>query len=186
MRSGDTYVSAAPADLLDYAYRHQLRLTIEVEEAVKFLENIQDPFQGEAEKDLHLYLPEKGKDWMVGKCQNVGYKTGFGTVEQEIDFLERVCAVEEYFHVKLAVQGTITEEEYQKLQYLSDLVREEKVQLTWQQETLRAALDPCVKAFVLGAADELRMVTYVGKGKLEVFRTPIEFRLARTFQSVVI
>ena len=46
--------------------------------------------------DLHIHLLSTGKRFFYAKINGVNYKTGFDSIDNEIDFLERLCDIEDY------------------------------------------------------------------------------------------
>ena len=51
----------------------------------------------EKEKIIHIHRLDKDIDWYAGNVGDIGYTSGFETIEEEIDFIERVCCIEDYF-----------------------------------------------------------------------------------------
>lgn len=68
----------------------------------------------------------------------MNYNTGFPSLEQEIDFLKRICAIEDYFHVQMNIPAEFGEEECQAVYQLSELVVNEQVELTWSEAKLHS------------------------------------------------
>lgn len=280
VRFGETYYTNFDKDPLDYAYRHQLPMTMEVSKAVKYLGDIPDPIQSEVEglagkailavppkfppafpcsikvgdivffeyillrtqeilddgtyvisnkeqdnhfhfevrinpqtpsrpdftinmnhadnhellnyakfmktlseeKDIHIYVLEAGQDIIAGYINDIGYKTGFASIDEEIDFLDRICAIEDYFNVRLNPAGKISEEEYQSVIHISDLVRKDMVCTTWNEMTFTGILDQHFREKLIAMDTELYMFSYVGTGKIELFGASFDFKFMRSFK----
>lgn len=45
-------------------------------------------------KSLYIFALEKQEDFIAGIIDSVNYKTGFTSIEEEIDFLNRICIIE--------------------------------------------------------------------------------------------
>lgn len=280
VRFGETYYTNFDKDPLDYAYRHQLPMIMEVSKAVKYLGNIPDPVQSEVEglagneilavppkfppafpcsikvgdivffdyilfrtqeilddgtyvisnkeqdnhfhfevrinpktlsspdftinmshadnhellnyarfmktlseeKDIHIYVIELRQDIIAGYINDIGYKTGFASMDEEIDFLDRICTIEDYFNVRLNPTGKISEEEYQSVIHISDLVRKDMVCTTWNEMTFTGILDRHFREKLKTMDTELYMFSYVGTGKIELFGASFDFKFMRSFK----
>ena len=138
-------------------------------------------------KDFHIYVLSLQKDLMAGHIEDVNWRTGFSDIQEEIDFLERVCAIEDYFHVQLDIEGDITEHEYNAVVRISDLIRKEKVTTKWKQAVFRGILNDELRKNIeaLKASEELSL-SYVGKCQADLFGTVIEFEYMKTYQCAVI
>ena len=78
---------------------------------------------------------------MAGNIDSVNYKTGFASVEEEIDFLNRICAIEDYYNVSIAISDVISEEEYRLVLRISDLIMKDEVKFTWTEASFTGNLD---------------------------------------------
>lgn len=112
----------------------------------------------------------------------MGYKTGFASIDEEIDFLDRICAIEDYFNVRLNPAGKISEEEYQSVIHISDLVRKDMVCTTWSEMTFTGILDRHFREELIAMDTELYMFSYVGTGKIELFGASFDFKFMRSFK----
>lgn len=281
VRAGDKYFTDPSVDPLDYSYRHQIPLVMEVTEAVKLLGNRLDPIQSEVseivgnelvanppafppvfpcavkvgdstyfdyillrtqeilddgtyvvgnreqtdthiyfevrinprvpakpdfainindadnhellnfvkfmyamkqEGDLHIYVLSARKDFIAGTINNVNYETGFASVEEEIDFLERLCIIEDYFHVHLVVPESISEEEYGCVLKISDLIQNDEVKSTWTEASFTGTLDLHFKEKLETLDTPITMLSYVDTNSVNLFGASFEFQVLRTFK----
>lgn len=83
------------------------------------------------EQDLRIHMLDAGKDIVTAKNCKVNYVTGFESIEEEIDFLERICDIEKYYGVTLNVHGDIEKDTYNLVLKISNLVRYDSVIDTW-------------------------------------------------------
>ena len=242
VKAGDNYLDPLNVDPIDYAYRHQLMLTIEADHVIKMLGDFKDPIQIEAKDmegkaiyatppqfpkampysikvgemvyfdyvlirtqeiqddgvivlgnkkqenmsikfeirinpaeltkpqfifradaetmnnhkwlnyikfmmalksgaDIHIYSLDQRTDFISGFINDFEYKTGFASVEIEVDFYEKICAIEEYFGISLPIPEQITEDEYQDVLYVADLVQNKTVTHNWKELTLRGRIN---------------------------------------------
>lgn len=135
------------------------------------------------EKDLHIYVLALGEDIIAGYINDMNYRTGFGSVEEEIDFLERVCAIEDYFGVTLSPHGEISNKEYEAVLHISDLIRNDEVKGTWSEATFTGIMSQHFREELINMDKELYMFSYVGFSHVDLFGAEFEFRFMRTFNS---
>ena len=133
------------------------------------------------EKDLHIYVLALGEDIIAGYINDMNYRTGFGSVEEEIDFLERICAIENYFGVTLAPRGEISNKEYEAVLHISDLIRNDEVKGTWSEATFTGIMSQHFREELVSMDKELYMFSYVGISHVDLFGAEFEFRFMRTF-----
>ena len=134
------------------------------------------------EKDLHIYVLALGEDIIAGYINDMDYKTGFNSVDEEIDFLERVCAIEDYFHIQLNPHGEISYKEYKTVIQISDLIRNEEVLGTWDEATFTGVISQHFRKELINMDKEEYRFSYVGISHVELFGAEFEFRFMRTFK----
>ena len=134
------------------------------------------------EKDLHIYVLGLGEDIIAGYMNDMNYKTGFVSVDEEIDFLERVCSIEDYFGVVLAPNGEISNKEYEAVLHIYDLIRNDEVRGTWNEATFTGIMSQHFRDELISMDKELYMFSYVGISHVELFGAEFEFRFMRTFK----
>ena len=134
------------------------------------------------EKDIHIYVLAAGEDLISGCINEMDLKTGFSSMDEEIDFLERICAIEDYFHVTLTPDGAISQGEYDAVIKISDLIRNDEVNGTWSEATFTGVLSQHFRNELINMDKELYMFSYVGISHVDLFGSEFEFRFMRTFK----
>lgn len=99
----------------------------------------------------------------------MNYETGFYSVSEEIDFLKRVCAIEGYFHVEMDISGDISEEEYRCVFRISELIFNEKVELTWTEASFTGILRAEFRKALKNLNAPIAMLSYVGACNVNLF-----------------
>ena len=285
VRTGDRYINDPSMDIMDYAYRHQLIIAMDVEEAKKYLGDVLDPSQEEVrglpgnvlyakppafppafpcsikvgdevyfeyllirtqeilddgtiiisnreqdnshfffefsirpnigdggsfkvnttdltnrekllhlkflnalmhEKKLSIHVLEAGKDLLVSNVSGVDYESGFQSIEEEIDFWERVCVIENRFAVSLDVADSISQEDYELVIYLSDLITEDEVISTWGGAIFTGIIDNRFRENLLGMDETPMAISYVGTCTITLWRTPMTVEFMRTYKMAII
>lgn len=133
-------------------------------------------------KDLHIYVLEAKEDIIAGVINEVDLKTGFSSVEEEIDFLERLCDIEEYFDVTLTPDRSVSSEEYQVVQHISELIRRDEVIGRWEDATFTCTMNSHFREEILSMDNAPHLFSYVGVYHAELFGASIDFRFMRTFK----
>lgn len=113
-------------------------------------------------------------------------ETGFQSIEEEIDFLERLCSIEDYFNVAFQSEGTISKGEYEAVVMIFNLVRNDEVTGSWENASFTGKLDQYFREEVLSMEDKDHLFSYVGVYHVELFGAKFEFRFMRTFNCAYI
>lgn len=134
------------------------------------------------EKDIHIYVLEAGEDLIAGKINDFDLHTGFTSIDEEGDFLERLCSIEDYFGVTFKPEGNISINEYNAVMMISDLVRQNEVKRTWNDASFTGTLDQHFREEVLGMKDIEHEFSYVGTHEVDLFGAQFEFRFMRVLK----
>ena len=137
------------------------------------------------EKDLHIYVLPYGRDIIAGYINGINNMAGISDVEWEIDFLERVCAIEDYFKVRLTPCGEISKNEFNAVLYISDLIRKNQVTWIWSEVTFTGVMSQHFRKELASLDRELYMFSYVGINHFDLFGAKFDFRFTRTFKSAI-
>lgn len=134
------------------------------------------------EKELHIFAETLSKDFIAGRIDDLNYKTGFSTVDEEIDFLKRVCEIEDYFGVKLNHEGEIDNGEYAAVLHISDLIRNDQITRTWSKATFTGILDHHFREELINMDKDIYMLSYIGSVHVDLFGAEFDFPFMRTFK----
>lgn len=138
-------------------------------------------------KEFHIYSLELQENLMSGNIDNVNWRTEFSDIEDEIDFLKRICAIEDYFQIQLDVGGEVRKREYDNVVLISDLIMQDKVEKKWNQAEFRGVLGPAFRKNIEELKEGQEMsLSYVGVCQAELFGTPLEFKYLETYRCAII
>ena len=151
----------------------------EILKYVKFIKAVS------TEKDLSLHVLENDQDLVAGKIDTADYKTGFHDVDEEIDFLERICDIEKHFNISLHIEGAISEREFHTILLVSDLIRNDKIEETWANASFTGILDERFRRNLIEMGAEMGAISYVGTSHIDIFGVHIELKFMRTFYDAV-
>lgn len=134
------------------------------------------------EKDIHIYVLSVGEDLIAGHINEMDVKTGFSSMDEAVDFLERICVIEDYFHVTLKLDGTISSKEYDAVIGISDLIRNDEVNGAWSEATFTGVMNQHFRDELINMDKELYMFSYVGVSHVNLFGAAFKFHFMRTFK----
>ena len=151
----------------------------EILKYVKFIKAVS------AEKDLRLHVLENDQDLVAGKIDAADYKTGFHDIDEEIDFLERICDIEKHFSISLHIEGEISEQEYHTILLVSDLIRNDEIEETWTNASFTGVLDERFRKNLIEMGAEMGAISYVGTSQIDIFGVHFDLKFMRTFYDAV-
>lgn len=138
------------------------------------------------DRDIHIYVLSERKDLIAGTINQVNYKSVFETVEAEIDFLERICDIEKYFDVKLNINGEISENDYEIIVQVSELVRNEEVIGSWTDASFTGIIDNHFREELIKMKNDESELSYVGTCGVVIFDANIELKYMRSYKTAKI
>lgn len=137
-------------------------------------------------KEIHIYVLEEEKDLIAGYVGNADYKSGFSSIDEIIDFLERICEVEEYFGVSFGTLTEVCKDDYDILIEISNLIRNGETIDTWSEVTFTGTLDSAFRTALKTMDNNAVALSYVGTAHVELFKAEFEFRFMRTYKCAYI
>ncbi len=136
-------------------------------------------------KVLHIYALNEQKDFVAGIINSVNYKTGFSSISEEIDFLKRICAIEDNFHVELNIPEYISEAEYRCVFRISELIFNDRVESIWKETSFTGTLGGEFRKQIEKLDSPISMLSYVETCDVNLFGAEFEFKYMRTFRCAV-
>lgn len=86
---------------------------------------------------IHIYVYEEKEDLIAGRIDKNDYESSGASLNDNIEFLERVCEIEDTFHIRFNIEsGDVEEEEYSIIYYISELIRHGQLTRTWAELTI--------------------------------------------------
>ena len=138
------------------------------------------------EKMIRIHVLSCGEDLLSGNVDNVNYSTGFDSIEEELDFLERVCAIDDYFHINMDPFGEISKNEYETVIRISNLIKQEKVIGSWSEATITGIIGPGFRDNIRSFGDKTQNLSYIGSCHVTLFGTEFDFKYYKTFENAKI
>lgn len=138
------------------------------------------------DKELHIYVLSAQEDLIAGNVNNFSLDTGFNDVEEELDFLKRICIIEDYFKVEIMIEDEIRHNDYKSVCQLSDLIIEKEVISSWSSFTFNKEVDQQLRDSIDSWENNEHSFALVTSCNSKIFETEITFDLMRIFKSVQI
>ena len=136
-------------------------------------------------KDLHIYDLSSGKDIIGGKV-DFSMESDFGSMDEEAEFLRRLCDIEDYFDIILPSPKEVSRKDISLIKYISNLIREEAVTCPWDRIDFRFTLDPKIRSYIQRTNGQVEYVYYIKDSSCEILGTKLEFRYIRYIEKASI
>lgn len=134
-------------------------------------------------EDIHVYVLDAGQDIIAGRM-NCGETSGNSpSLDEKIDFLERICEIEDFFHVSIPLSGDMYEQDYRDFMYFSELVRKNEVESTWDKASFTGIVSPVFREKLDEMGSFTGALSYVGKSTVKLFGIELDVTFMRTFKS---
>ncbi|WP_305152791.1 hypothetical protein [uncultured Dubosiella sp.] len=137
-------------------------------------------------KDLHIYMLDAKKDFIAGIVDNVNYESGFPSIPEEIDFLQRVCAIENYFKVEMNTHRDIILEEYNNIVKISDLILNDEVESTWEEASFSGVVGEAMRKQFENIDSSIAMLSYIGECNVKLLDAEFKFKYMHILKCAVI
>lgn len=138
------------------------------------------------EKDLHIYVLSAKSDLVAGTINDFELETGFNNIEEELDFLKRICFIEDYFNIQIIISDDISLHDYNAVCQLSDLIRGKEVVSTWEGLSFNKEVNQQLRSSIDSWTENDHAFMFAMDGYINLFGTQIKLRIMRTYKSVSI
>lgn len=133
-----------------------------------------------------IHMLSKDVDLVKGKISNPHYHSGFKDTDEEVDFLERICTVEDYLGREIQLPETITEGQYRTLLLISDLLRGKDIKERWKDTTITGIIDQHFRESLISMGAGPHRLSLVGNGHRDLFSETVDIRYMQDFQEAYI
>ena len=124
--------------------------------------------------------------FMSGIMSGGDYKIRFDSIDDEIDYLKRICAIEEYFAVSISPWGDISIDEYRAVVRLSDMIIHGHMEYRWNKSTLTGSFTEKFREAINEQDDKQFLLQMHATEDFSFHGTTVEVRFLRTYQSAVL
>ena len=137
-------------------------------------------------KNISLYDLKNNTVFLSGPLRDCDYKSGFSNVDDELDFLRRICEIEEHFSVKIKIPDVIMTKDYKQVRYLSDLLRGERVKRNADEIKCTAIAGDGFRNRMKETGDAIEDLVNVGPSRVTIFGSDFDIQIVRELKNTQI
>lgn len=163
---------------IDFSF--QKRNSANNEEALKYAIVMKKAIMG---TKMTMKLLESNEVFAEGIFNNFSYNGGFSSVDEEIDFLSRVIAIEKYFKKSIGIPNELYQNDWDAVFYISDLLNGRTRYGEWRRHIFTFDVSESLKKSIANTEDKEFSLSYVGVAKVPLWGELYEVPIARTFES---
>lgn len=126
-----------------------------------------------------------GEELAHGKLGDLDYKTGFNTLDDEIDFLEKIVAIEQYFKQPINIPKEIMMEDFRTINYVAALIQGEECTGSWSKLEISLPLTEDLQQKLIESDDSKFALSYVGSISANIYGRKFDLSAIRRFDSVI-
>lgn len=170
-----------PSKKINYSMRIHKKTSNK--EYLKFIKTMKAASEG---NEITIYALEIEEVLMNGYTNPFKYESGFTNADEEIDFLSRVCDIEEYCQKQILIPEKIAEQEYSQVLYLSELIRGGENEFTWSSQTFQGSVTQDFRKAITETDNNFHELCFVGSSTTHLFNVDIEIPIMRKFKQAKI
>ena len=126
-----------------------------------------------------------GEELATGQLGNVDYKCGLDKIETEIDFLEKIVAIEHYYKDTISIPEEIMLDDFQTISYLASLIEGKECTGNWSKLDFSMNLTDELKQRLIETEEVKFSLSYVGIINFSFYGKSYDVSVIRSFDSVV-
>lgn len=134
--------------------------------------------------DLHIHLLSNNDDLISGYVNNKINDPEFKNLEEKLDILKRICAIEDYFDIEIPANVKIKSNDYNAIVQLSDLINNKEIINTWEEFTFTNIVDQQLRNWVAAIGESENSFSLVALCHVVILGAEISFDLMRTLKNV--
>lgn len=152
------------------------------EELLQFLKFLKQASLGAM---ISIKVLSVGEELAHGKLGDLDYKTEFNTLDDEIDFLEKVNAIERYFKQSINIPEEIMMEDFRTISYMAALIRGEECTGSWSKLEFSLPLTEDLQQKLIESDNSKFTLSYVSSISVDIYGRKFNLSAIRRFDSVV-
>jgi len=132
---------------------------------------------------MSIKILSTGELLAEGIIDNFKYSGAFSTIDEEIDFIDRVVEIEKYYNKVIELPEVIYQKDWEMVYYLSELIKGRACKGEWTKIEIPVDVRDKHKENFLKTEDKPFSLTYVGTVGVVLWEETYEIPIARTFDS---
>jgi hypothetical protein len=134
--------------------------------------------------DLTVLSLKENRQLLYGTINHFSYQSEFDSIEEECDFIEQVCQIEEYFQESISIPEQVSEKDISLVNHLSTLIRGNVYEMRWSKQVLTMDVDSRLRNSIDNMTEGEMTLHYSGSAKLRLFHKDYRIPIIRTFRSL--
>lgn len=135
---------------------------------------------------LAIHDLDSNQNLIEGKFTNCQFKNDSNSLDDEIEFLEKIISIEEYFNEELVLPDQFLREDIDAVNYLARIIKGEQVHRCWANYTITIKIADETKDRIMGMGENTCALYYTGIVIVNVFGYEHKFMCKRRFASMKI
>lgn len=159
-----------------------LKFTISKENLTNFELLQYTKFIAKIHEGAILKLKRLDENWEI-ECplNELDYISEFSSIENEIDFLEKVVTIEKYYKNPLALPEDILFEDYKVISYMANLINGKEVERKWTEAAFSFDLCDSTKKSILNMEDEVFYFYFKAVVTVKLYGKTYQLPIIRTY-----
>lgn len=151
------------------------------EDSLRFLQILKRAYAGGI---LSVKALETGTEFSKGNLDIVKYSGSFNSIDEEIEFLSNVIAIEKYFKQQILIPKQITNGDLEILNYLADLVNGKSYDLEWSTCQIPIIISDNFKSKISESNGTENNLTFIGTAHITLFDVTYTISVIRMFGKI--
>ncbi len=131
------------------------------------------------QKEIRIFDKEANQTMISWIPKAFTPEAELGTIDNDIDLLERIVSVEEYYDREFDYRERVTQEELNYLYYLSEMIMKEHYQGTWEAYSDRVRVSDKLRELFEKSNGEYGYIYGVGEVEDKLFGETLNFKFLR-------
>lgn len=133
--------------------------------------------------DMTIYMLREKENFISGHISSFEYKTGFESIDKEIDFLQRICEIEDYTKKSIKIPEQILKSDISDVKCISELIRGNEVSCKWNEVSINSIVDDNLRKSVKNVNNVYPELTLVSTYTVKIFNLEFELPLVQLLKS---
>lgn len=125
-----------------------------------------------------------GENIMEGCFDSFVYQSDFLTIDEEIEFWEKIVAIEGYLGISIKIPDEMDEDDRGAVDYIYELINGEEYEGEWTETVFSFTLNEQFRKKIADMKEEAYSVSFVGDISVPLFEERYHFNIRRRYEKV--
>lgn len=151
-------------------------------EILSYLKWIKSLSDGE---QLSFTSLKDNQQFISGNVTSVNYTPNFDCIDDEIEFLERICQIERYFNENLLIPEWIYDTDIFGVYYLSELIQGRNIEAQWEEHYFNVIVNASSRDKLLRIDNKELSLSFIGNVTITIFEKQYHVKIIRLLKSAL-